>query len=125
MILDTCAFLWLAHDHGKFSEKTLEQIDAEPVVYVSPITGLEIGTKYNTGKLVLPVPPEDWIPEILNHHQISIADLNITICVKATQLPFIHKDPSDRFIIATALTLGMPVITADRRFAEYGIEVMI
>ena len=125
MILDTCAFLWLAHDQGKFSAETLKQIDAEPVVYISPITGFEIGIKYKTGKLHLPVPPENWIPEILDHHQIGIADLNIDICVKATQLPFIHRDPCDRFIIATALILGLPVVTADRRFAEYGVEVMI
>lgn len=41
-----------------------------------------------------------------------------------TKLPPIHKDLCDRFIIAKALTRGLPVVTADQRFVEYGVEVL-
>lgn len=44
------------------------------------------------------------------------------ILVRAAQLPRHHKDPADRFIIATALLNNLPVATADHRFSEYGLE---
>lgn len=124
MLLDTCALLWLAHDQSRISMETLEKIDAEPVVCIASITGFEIGLKYKAGKLHLPIPPGKWIREILSHHQIGVIDMNLEISVASTELPPIHRDPCDRFIIATALTHGLPVVTADKRFADYGIEVM-
>ena len=125
MLLDTCALLWLAYDQTRMSEATLEKIDEAPVVSIASVSAFEVGLKYKTGKLQLPVPPREWISEILRHHQISIINLDIEISIKATELPPIHKDPCDRFIIAAALTQGLPVVTADQRFAEYGVVVMI
>ena len=43
------------------------------------------------------------------------------IMFSSALLPMYHKDPADRFIIATAIAHGMPVVTGDRHFAEYGI----
>ena len=125
MLLDTCALLWMAHDQTRISTETLKKIEGASVVFIASVTGFEIGLKYKAGKLQLPTPPREWIKEILNHHQIEIIDLNLDICVKATELPPIHKDPCDRFIIATALTKELPVVTADHRFAGYGVEVLL
>ena len=125
MILDTCALLWLAHEQENMSQETLRKIDDAPVVHVSAISCFEIGLKYRSNKLTLPVPPGDWFEEILKHHDISVIDLDRDICLKATELPIIHRDACDRFIIATAILRGLPVVTADQRFAEYGVEVLI
>ena len=125
MLLDTCGLLWLAHDQARISGETLRGIDEAPVVFISAITGFEIGLKYSGGKLQLPAPPREWLHEILAHHQIEIIGLNLEICIKATELPPIHKDPCDRFIIATALVNEMPVVTADQRFAAYGVKALI
>lgn len=125
MLLDTCGLLWLAHEQEKVSEETLRRISDAPVVYVSAITSFEIGLKYKSGKLVLPVPPGEWFEQIVKHHAISVIDINTDICLKSTELPDIHKDPCDRFIIATALIRRLPVVTADQRFQEYGITVLI
>jgi PIN domain nuclease of toxin-antitoxin system len=92
-------------------------------VYISAISGFEIGLKCRAGKLTLPMPPADWIKEVVEHHNLSILDLDLATCVKATELPPIHRDPCDRLIIATALAQGMPVVTGDKRFAEYGVNV--
>ena len=125
ILLDTCGLLWLAHDQKKINKKVPSMIDELPAVYISAITSFEIGLKYKSGKLSLPVPPQDWFREIIKHHDISVIDLDRDICIKATELPDIHKDPCDRFIIATALIQGLPVVTADRRFQEYGVTVYI
>ena len=48
----------------------------------------------------------------------------ILLVTCAVELPNIHRDPADRFIIATALIGNIPVVTADRRFAQYGVETL-
>jgi PIN domain nuclease of toxin-antitoxin system len=124
MLLDTCALLWLAHDQTKLTAATLEKIDKSPTLFVSAITGFEIGLKQKSNKLRLPLPTKEWFNQILTHHMINVIDLNLGICIKTTELPPIHKDPCDRFIIATALILDLPIVTVDSRFAEYGVKVL-
>lgn len=127
MILDTCALLWLADESvtDKISSATLELINDSPIVYVSAISGFEIGTKVVGGKLTLPTSPAEWFDAILAFHHLELIDLSLDICIEATQLPKIHKDPCDRFIIASALKYEFQVVTSDSRFKEYGVEVLI
>ena len=76
-------------------------------------------------KLELPVPPSTWFQQIVEHHGLAVIDLDPTICLKATELPPIHGDPCDRFIIANALVHDLPVVTADAKFEKYGIKVLL
>jgi PIN domain nuclease of toxin-antitoxin system len=48
----------------------------------------------------------------------------LEICIAAAELPPIHNDPCDRFIIATALHNDSPVVTTDERFEKYGVTVL-
>ncbi len=124
MILDTCALLWLAGgDHERISATTLDLIDNAPTLSIVAITGFEIGIKYRSGKLSLPVAPQEWLESVLDFHHIEVVGLNLKICTYATELPPIHKDPCDRLIIAASLIKNMPVVTADKHFAEYGVSV--
>jgi len=47
-------------------------MDEAPILYVSAISGLEIGMKYKTGKLQLPMPPIDWFEGVLKQYDISV-----------------------------------------------------
>ena len=125
ILLDTCALLWLAHDRTRISGETLRLIDETPVVTISAITSFEVGIKYRAGKLKLPVPPSQWMAGIMEHHEIAAIDLTSEICLRASELPPIHGDPCDRFIIATALLKNAPVVTADKHFHQYGVDVLI
>ena len=124
MLLDTCALLWLAEGGQRLTGPARARIQAEPAVHVSAITGFEIGLKAARGKLRLPVPPREWLRGVLEHHGISIAPLSLEVCVAATELPPVHRDPCDRFIIATARQNHWPVVTADELFPEYDVEVI-
>ena len=125
MILDTCALLWLSQGGGQLSDAVLQRINAERVVYVSAISGFEIGIKCQKDKLELPALPADWFAAILNHHDIQVLPLDLAVCIRSTQLPTIHADPCDRLIIAAAEKHQMPVVTADHIFQQYGIEVVL
>ena len=124
MILDTCALLWLVEGKGKLSRDALLQIEEAPLVYISTISAFEISLKYNKGKLDLPLEPKDWFKIALINHNILLIPLDIDICIKSTNLPDHHKDPCDRFIIATAQIYNFPVVTTDKVFKDYCIEVI-
>ena len=123
-MLDTCALLWLAQGGGELSEAALQGIEAAPVVYVSAISGFEIGIKVQKGKLELPARPADWFAAVLAHHDIEVLPLVLEVCIRATELPAIHADPCDRMIIAAAQMHHVPVVTTDPLFSRYGIEVI-
>ena len=124
MILDTCALLWLVQGGGALSEVALQRIDATPVVYVSAISGFEIDIKVQKGKLALPARPADWFAAVLEHHDLEVLPLDLEVCIRSTELPAIHADPSDRMIIAAAQVHHFPVATTDPIFARYGIETI-
>ena len=124
MLLDTCALLWLAQGGGRLSGQAREQINREAVVYVSAISGFEIGIKCHKGKLCLPATAQEWFRAIVSHHDLHILALDLDICIRSTQLPAIHSDPCDRFIIATAQKYKMPVVTADPLFEQYGVRIL-
>jgi PIN domain nuclease of toxin-antitoxin system len=124
VILDTCALLWLAQGEGDLSEVALQRIDAAPVVYISAISGFEIGIKIQKGKLALPARPADWFTAVLAHHNLEVLPLDLEVCIRSTALPAIHADPCDRMIIAAAQVHHLPVVTTDPIFAQYGIEII-
>ena len=122
MLLDTCALLWLVQGGGKLSGETLRELAEAPFVYVSAISGFEVGMKYIKGKLHLPVVPSDWFKAVVEHHDLQVLSLDLDICIRSTQLPPVHNDPCDRMIIASAQRHRLPVVTADPVFKSYDIE---
>ncbi|MFP4031742.1 MAG: type II toxin-antitoxin system VapC family toxin [Desulfococcaceae bacterium] len=124
ILLDTCALLWLTQGSERINRDIYERIQKAPVVYISAISGFEVGLKQRKGKLDLPSPAGVWMETVINHHGLTIHPLTMEICVRATDLPFHHNDPCDRMIIATAQELGIPVVTADQAFMQYDIEVL-
>ena len=124
MILDTCALLWLVSGGEKLSRAALKEINATPALYVSAVTGYEISKKTATGKLHLSHPVEEWFEQAIAHHGLTIIPLSLDVCIAAAQLPPIHDDPFDRFIIASAKVHDLTVVTRDEQFEKYGVAVL-
>lgn len=124
MILDTCALLWLAQGGGRLSSRALSQIGAAPAVYVSAISGFEVGVKYRKGKLALPAQPLEWFEAVVDHHGLQVLPVDLQTCIRSIELPAVHADPVDRIIVATAERQSLPVVTADAIFTRYGVEVV-
>jgi PIN domain nuclease of toxin-antitoxin system len=59
----------------------MQRIDAAPVVYISAISGFEIGIKVQKGKLQLPARPADWFTAVLAHHNLEVLPLDLLITV--------------------------------------------
>ena len=125
LILDTCALIWLVCGSDDISDKTREQIENASLVYISPISGWEISLKEERGVLKLPVKTEKWLTLAIENHNLTTVPLDFEIFVNANRLPWHHKDPADRFIIASAIKEKATIVTADKRFHKYGVKVII
>ncbi len=125
LLLDTCALIWIAVSPERFSKLALRKLEQSPTLYASAVSAWEIAFKWRTGKLVLPVPPEDFIGRVKGKYGIVMLSVEEETMMKAASLPLIHRDPADRFIISTALLRSLDVVTGDRRFAQYGVNTLV
>jgi len=124
MILDTCALLFLASGDRRLSRSTRQRLGQEPVRWFCAISTFEIALKHRQGKLELPLTPMKWIHALAIRYVLTELPLDSALCTAAAALPHHHRDPFDRFIIAGALELRVPVVTIDSRFSPYGVEVV-
>jgi PIN domain nuclease of toxin-antitoxin system len=124
VILDTHSLVWLIDGDeslGKESRRRIEQATAPGSILISAITPWEIAMLVQKGRLELALPLRKWFEEVLESRIISIAPLLPEIAIDSAMLPGeIHRDPSDRIIIATARHHNLPLLTMDRKILSYG-----
>ena len=125
LILDTCALVWLVSGHDRLSSEARTEIEAAQLVYVCPISAWEISLKCSRGTLELPLPPLEWFNRAIDFHHLTLTDLSVEVLMHANMLPWHHRDPADRFIIATAQMEDLAVVTGDGRFKDYGVETLV
>jgi PIN domain nuclease of toxin-antitoxin system len=68
--------------------------------------------------------PQRFIAEALQHLNVLPISIGFTTAISAATLPFIHRDPFDRIIIAEALKEKMTILTKDLLFKSYGATVV-
>jgi PIN domain nuclease of toxin-antitoxin system len=124
MILDTCALLFLASGDRRLSRSARERLAKQQVRWFCAISGFEIALKHQQRKLELPLAPLQWLRELEDRYALSEVPLDSELCAAAAGLPRHHNDPCDRFIIAAALRLRVPVLTIDPKFPPYGVETV-
>ena len=125
LLLDTCAVLWLADGElARFAPETVQALREAEILYMSPVSEWEIAWKWANGGIELPVPPREMTARFVKRLGVKLIPFSEEVAFRAAELPRHHRDPADRFIIATALIGNLPVVTADRRFAQYGVEVL-
>ncbi len=124
LLLDTCALLWLASGDRSLSKAGRAAISDAPVVFVSPVTAWEIAIKVSKGKIVLPCAAREWFDSVVRLYDIEVLKMSSDDMLRAAELPWLHKDPADRFIIASALANDFTVVTSDGTFPKYGVRTI-
>ncbi len=121
LLLDTCAFLWLALPQGKLSGRAIALLDdSANALFISDASVWEISLKYSAGKLPLPGQPRSWLPPRLAFFQVEPLPLTHEILFRSGELPQIHGDPFDRLLAAHAIEAGMTVLSPDRPLSMLG-----
>jgi PIN domain nuclease of toxin-antitoxin system len=120
LLLDTHTFIWLCMARELLPSKLLKLMNEEADgLFISSITGVEIGLLVNGKNVSVPGSLEKFMHENLAGLGIHEVPVDVDIAMASTQLPQIHSDPFDRIIIATALTHGMTILTKDRMIPTY------
>jgi len=123
LLLDTQALLWFMLDDPRLSGKAWERIVvADVFVFVSPASLWEIAIKISLGKYALPAPFAAFWDEQLLTNDFALLPISVSHTARVVDLPFHHRDPFDRLIIAQSLVEGMPVASSDDMFDRYGVE---
>lgn len=98
-------------------------LDESNELFASVASIWEITLKAQIGKLDLPAP-SDLIPQHLRSLGIThFLPVSLAHVLQAGRLPFIHKDPFDRILIAQAITEGLILVSKDEAFAGYPVQV--
>lgn len=121
-LLDTCALIWLGMGGGDLSADAKRRISVASSLYYSSISVWEIARLQKEGKVVIPVDAEEFLADLIELYGLSAITPNDEIMLRSANLPDFHKDPADRIIIATGLIGGMPIVTGDNKFSQYGVR---
>ena len=126
LLLDTCAALWIMHN-DQMRQSAVDAVDAaydrREKIYVSPITGWEIGLKARKGKFRSQYSPQRWLEMLLGLPQIALAEMSPQVLLASSFLPGrLVGDPADRIIAASAREYGFTVITRDRALLDYAAQ---
>lgn len=122
LLLDTHTFLWFIGDDPQLSPTAGALLEADNAVLLSVASLWEIAIKVSIGKLTLAEPYATFIPQQLARNDIDLLPLRLPHLSTIASLPFHHRDPFDRMLIAQAMVEGVPIISSDGAFDAYGIE---
>lgn len=122
ILLDTQAFLWFLLNDPRLSETALDTIcDPDNEVNISPASYWEIAIKVSLGKYTLSEPYREFMERQLRENRFRILAIEPKHTAILTELPFYHRDPFDRLIIAQAIQEGIPAVSSDSEFDSYPI----
>jgi len=123
VLLDTHAFLWFVLDDPKLSARAREAIaDPDSRVLLSPASYWEIAIKISLGKYALPGSYADFMCDQLHENDFEILPIRPEHTAKLTDLPFHHRDPFDRLLIAQAMAEDLSLVSAHVAFDAYSIR---
>jgi len=123
VLLDTQALLWFLLDDPRLSKPAraiISQRDSE--VAVSPASYWEIAIKISLGKYALDEPLARFFERQLRDNRFDILPLLPSHAGQVASLPFHHRDPFDRLIIAQALVERLPVVSNDAQWDAYPVQ---
>lgn len=122
MLIDTHVLIWFTmgetiSDAGRAA--IIDAVDAGQAV-VSAVTAWEIGALASRRRVAIPADARNWFRQATVLQGIAVAPLDANMAIEATLLPGeLHRDPADRFLIATARRLHIPIATRDRAILDY------
>jgi len=124
-LLDTMVWLWSVGSTDKIGKAGLEILTSgDQEVYLSAASSWEVAIKAKLGKFRLPEEPVKYVPKRLAEQGIRSLSVTQNHSLKVYDLALHHHDPFDRLIIAQALSEGLVILTSNRVFEKYPIDVV-
>lgn len=121
IILDTHIFLWALSETEKISSEQLFEIQTlANTIYISSISIAEIMIKTSLNKLDIPFDPI----EMVEKSGFEFLDFSAKDAVLLRDMPYHHRDPFDRMLIAQSKANKFHIMSSDRKFELYDCKLI-
>jgi len=123
IILDTHTFIWWVDDDQRLSakaKKVIENMDNQ--CFLSLASSWEMAIKSSLGKLKLTIPVKEYIPQHLAANDFKQLDITLRHVARVEALPWHHRDPFDRLLVAQAVEEKMMIVSAEASFDSYKVK---
>lgn len=125
LLLDTNAVIFVVEGTLKATAASLltERFRERETVFLSPITGWELGLLFSRGRLRTAIQPREYLRRLKSMPGVEMAPLGAEVLMDSSFLPGTPpRDPADRIIAATAREHGYTVMTRDAALLAYARE---
>jgi PIN domain nuclease of toxin-antitoxin system len=124
-LLDTAVWIWSVSTPERIGTEGREILgDGSAELFFSALSAWEIAIKSRLGKLKLPEVCARYVPKRLSEQGIQALPVTHIHALEIYDLPVYHSDPFDRLLIAQAMVEGMTILTSDRHFEKYDVNVV-
>ena len=121
IIIDTHIFLWALSEPDKLSDAERSALeDLSNTIYVSAVSIAELMIKASVEKLRIDFDPVSLAKE----SGFLLLDFSADAALVLRDMPFHHKDPFDRMLIAQSITHNYPIMTDDPKIALYKCQIL-
>ena len=125
ILVDTHALLWAIDTPDKLSRRAQRTLtDRRNRIWLSTVSLWEIAIKISAGRIALGA---DWRDLMESGRRALWAQwlfVKPWHCHEVADLPWHHRDPFDRMLIAQAISEGMTLLTRDQAIGEYEVDVL-
>ena len=125
LLLDTHTFLWFIGGSNQLSDTAralIEDLRNERLLSVASLW--EMSIKASIGKLTLRRPFTKLIARDVEGNAIGLLEIRPAHLDTLSALPFPHRDPFDRLLIAHSLVEAMPIVGTDDAFRRYPVNLL-
>jgi PIN domain nuclease of toxin-antitoxin system len=122
LLLDTHTFLWFINDNSRLSARAKALLESDVDLLLSIASLWEIAIKASIGKLTLSQPYHIFLPQQLTDNDIEILPISLSHLNVVATLPFHHRDPFDRLLIAQTIAEQLSIVSVDAMFDAYSVK---
>ena len=125
LLLDTHVFLWFVEGSTRLSKSAKDHIEDQSHDLLLSVASLwEMAVKISLGKLDVPQPFAEFMQSRLALSSIGLLEISPQHTYAVADLPFHHRDPFDRLLVAQAQLEKLALLTTDPLIAAYEVETI-
>jgi PIN domain nuclease of toxin-antitoxin system len=125
LLVDTHAFFWWLKGDRKLSQYALASLEDERnEILISPVVAWELATKSRLGKWPEGHAAVHDLNNFISENGLIELPISIDHGRLAGLLPGDHRDPFDRMLAAQAKLESVALVSADKVFPDFGVQVL-
>ena len=125
LLLDSHTLIWAADDPAKLTALAQGLLqDPSHDRLLSAASLWEIAIKFSLGRLPLSLPYRQWMEKAIVDLGLVVLPITLDHTDRQATLPWHHRDPFDRMLVAQAVEEQIPLISADRALRAYPVEIL-